>query len=179
MAIDRSRTAGGALAGAVAALAWAAQQPLDKRVFEVDYDDCDLIGTAITSGPAARPIGWLVHTINGAAFGAAYANLAPRMPLPPWARGPAAAVTENTVLWPLTAVLHRVHPRADGVPQLWGSSRAFAQATWRHVVFGAILGSLEARFNAVAPGAEPIEEPVVSSNGHGDFLRAVVEVAPE
>jgi hypothetical protein len=35
MAFDRVRTARGALAGAVAAGVWAAQQPLDMRVFGV------------------------------------------------------------------------------------------------------------------------------------------------
>ena len=45
----------------------------------------------------------------------------------------------------------RVHP-AD-LPQLWGSGRAFAQATWRHVLFGLVLGELERRLNP------PEEEP--------------------
>ena len=45
MALDRTRTLRGALAGAAAAAVWAAQQPLDKRVFGVDYDDVELLGT--------------------------------------------------------------------------------------------------------------------------------------
>ena len=44
MAFDATRTLRGALAGAAAAAVWAAQQPLDKRVFGVDYDDAELLG---------------------------------------------------------------------------------------------------------------------------------------
>ena len=50
MVIDRAKTARGALAGAVAAGVWAAQQPLDKTVFGVDYDDTELLGKAVTRG---------------------------------------------------------------------------------------------------------------------------------
>ena len=41
MALNGTRTLRGALAGATAAAVWAAQSPLDKRVFGVDYDDVD------------------------------------------------------------------------------------------------------------------------------------------
>ena len=44
MASTRTRTLRGALAGAAAAAVWAAQQPLDQRVFGVDYDDAELLG---------------------------------------------------------------------------------------------------------------------------------------
>ena len=37
------RSIGGAAAGAIAAALWAAQQPLDKRLFDSDYDDTELI----------------------------------------------------------------------------------------------------------------------------------------
>ena len=82
MAIDRAQTVRGALAGAVAAAVWAAQQPLDKRVFGVDYDDTEILGKLVTRGPAWRPIGVALHVLNGAAFGAAYAAVAPSVQLP-------------------------------------------------------------------------------------------------
>ena len=52
-----------------------------------------------------------------------------------------------------------------------GNRRALAQATWRHVLFGAVLGVLEDRLNASLRD-EPPEIPV-SSNGHGDIDLAV------
>src|SRR5215212_7592435 len=94
MAFDRDRTVRGALAGAAAAAIWAAQQPLDKRAFASRYDDVELLGKAVTRGPAWLPVGVWLHTVNGAAFGAAYANAAPLLPLPAWARGPAAGLVE-------------------------------------------------------------------------------------
>ena len=48
MAIDRGKTIRGALAGALAAGVWAAQMPLDKRVFASDFDDVELLGKAFT-----------------------------------------------------------------------------------------------------------------------------------
>ena len=48
--VAASRTINGALAGGVAAALWAAQQPLDKRVFGTDYDDLAILGKAVTRG---------------------------------------------------------------------------------------------------------------------------------
>lgn len=186
MPIDRAKTARGALAGAVAAVVWAAQQPLDRRAFGVDYDDCELLGAAVTDGPAALPVGWALHTLNGAAFGAAYAAGAERLPLPSWARGPALALAESAVLWPGTALVPHVHPRAERFPPLWGSGRAFAQATWRHLLFGVVLGELERRLNPPEAQDTPlVYEHVVSTNGHGTLeetmvtITTMVDTAPE
>ncbi len=168
------------MAGAVAATVWALQQPLDKRVFGVDYDDCELLGSAVTDGPGAVPLGWVLHATNGAVFGAVYANVADRMPLPSWARGPAAGLAENFATWPGTAFIGRLHPRGSRFPQLFGSRPALAQATWRHLLFGVVLGELERRLNAEPAVEEAIPfEAVVSSNGHGNIEHAVVALTIE
>ena len=102
-----------------------------------------------------------MHVANGATFGAAYANLAPRMPLPAWARGPAVALVENIVLWPLTALTDRVHPARDEMPKLGGNRAALLQATWRHLLFGVMLGELERRLNPPQDEEVPAFEHVV------------------
>ena len=79
MAVDGTRTLRGALAGALAAGVWAAQQPLDRRAFGVDYDDAALLGRFFARGPWAMPLGTAIHVSNGALFGAVYANVAPRL----------------------------------------------------------------------------------------------------
>jgi hypothetical protein len=137
----------GALAGAVAAGVWLVQQPLDQRVFGVPYDDAQFLGTAVTRGPASRPLGIAMHLANGAAFGALYAAAAPRIPLPPAARGPAAGLAEHLTSWPGTAFVPRWHPNGADLPVLHGDRAAFAQATWRHLLFGTVLGELERRLN--------------------------------
>ena len=116
MAVDRTRTIRGAAAGAVAAGVWAAQMPLDKRVFQSDFDDVELLGKLITRGPAWPLAGLALHVQNGALFGATYAALAPRLPLPSWARGPLAAIIEHFSSWPLTAFIDRLHPARDELP---------------------------------------------------------------
>lgn len=167
MVIDRAKTVRGALAGAVAAGVWAAQQPVDKALFGVAYDDTELLGKVVTRGRAWPTVGLALHLGNGAAMGALYAVLAPRMPVPSWSRGPLVALAEHVATWPLTVLTDRVHPARDELPKLAGSFPAFAQATWRHLLFGVVLGELERRLNPPADPELPPYEHVMSSNGHG------------
>jgi hypothetical protein len=173
MPADVAQAARGAVAGAVAAAVWAVQQPLDKRLFGSGYDDVELLGKAITRGSAWPAAGLASHVANGAAFGAAYATVAPRLPLPSWARGPVAALSEHALTWPLTVLTDRLHPAREQLPKLTGNRRALAQATWRHLLFGVVLGELERRLNAPEPVEIPSYEHVVSSNGHGRLEAAV------
>ena len=178
MAIDRAQTVRGALAGAVAAGVYAASEPVDKRLFGVDYEDTALLGKLATSGPAWRPIGVAMHLFNGAVFGAVYARLAPSLPLPSWARGPAAAMAEGAATWPLTAFVGRLHPAAADFPPLFSNPRAIAASAWRHALFGVVLGELERRLNAPADSDVPSYEHVASTNGHGDLEAALSGAAP-
>src|SRR3954452_3790416 len=164
MALNGTRTLRGALAGATAAAVWAAQSPLDKRVFGVDYDDVELLGKLVTREPAWFPIGLAAHIRNGALFRALYAHVAPSMPVPRAPRGPLAGLIEHLATWPATILLERVHPAAGEMPELWGDPRAFAQATWRHTLFGLVMGELERRLNPGADSPAPIDDAAVASN---------------
>ena len=141
----RRRVRDGALAGTAAAGVWALQQPLDIRAFGVDYDDTELLGKFVTRSAAWRPVGIGVHLAFGAAVGAAYGALAPALPLAPKWRAPAFALAEHLATWPGTRLLPAVHPAAGDFPPLWGDHAAFAQATWRHLLFGGVLGAAERR----------------------------------
>ena len=57
------------------------------------------------------------------------------------------ALSEHFALYPLCYFIDRYHPARGepGVPPLLTNSRAFAQATWRHALFGVVLGRLVAR----------------------------------
>ena len=156
----------------MAAAVWAAQQPLDKRVFESDYDDVELLGKLVTRGERWPAAGIALHLQNGILFGAVYAQLKPFMPGPPVLRGMAAGLAEHMALWPLTRVTDRVHPARRDLERLDGNWRAFAQAAWRHALFGAVLGALEHALNDRSAD-EPPEIPV-SSNGHGDIEQVAV-----
>ena len=129
------------------------------------------IGACISlpGSPAESAIGTFLHLQNGALFGAVYAGLAPSLPVPPALRGPLAGLAEHLATWPATAIVE---------PRLWGSGRAFAQATWRHLLFGLVLGELERRLNAPQDDEVPSYEHVVSSNGHGDIEHAVGAARP-
>jgi hypothetical protein len=156
MAIDPARTLRGAIAGAVAAGVWAAQQPLDKRLFGCRYDDVELLGrTVLPNGRGWYPLGLALHVQNGALFGAVYANVAPLLPVPPAARGPLVGLAENFALWPLGRLSDRFHPARERLPRLTGNRRALWQATWRHLLFGIVLGELERRINDVPASEAP------------------------
>jgi hypothetical protein len=132
---------------------WLAQQPLDKRILGWPHDDAELLAQLTGT---SRGVGTLLHLANGAVFGAVYANLAPAAPIAPRLRGPLAGLVEHVATWPLTAL---------AAPEMATSPRAFAQSTWRHLLFGAVLGELERRLNP--PRLEPVSEEAVASNGHG------------
>lgn len=173
MPFEKAITARGAVAGALAAGIWAAQQPLDKQVFAVDYDDTELLGKTVTRGAAWPFVGLAMHLANGALFGAVYANVAPRIPLPSWARGPAAGLAEHLTTWPSMVAVDRFHPARKDLPTLATNPRAFAQATWRHLLFGVVLGEIERRLNAPPDPDVPSYEHVASTNGHGNLEAAL------
>lgn len=128
-----------AAAGAAAALVWAAVEPLDRRLLRHDYSDVALLGKFATRSRAWPLAGLALHAGNGAVFGLCYRELHRRF----GTRAVTLALAEHTVLFPLGAVADRRHP-ARGEPGLAPllSGRAFVQATWRHLVFGAVLARL-------------------------------------
>jgi hypothetical protein len=165
------RSIGGAVAGSLAAAVWAAQQPLDKKLFESDYDDVELLGKLVTRGREWPLVGLALHMGNGALFGAVYSQLRPFVPGPPVATGVLAAMAEHVTSWPLVSQVDKLHPARREMPTLWGNQRALLQATWRHALFGAVLGGLEALINDRSAD-EPPTVPF-SSNGHGSIETAV------
>jgi hypothetical protein len=171
--MELRRPLGGALAGAAAAAVWAAQQPLDKRVFGSRYDDVELLGKLVARGPGWPAAGLGLHLANGAMFGAVYALARPLVPGPPALAGIGAAMAEHFGFWPLGALVDRHHPARKELEPLQNNRRAFAQAAWRHLLFGIVLSELERRLNDETE-YEPLEQVPASSNGHGDLERAAV-----
>jgi hypothetical protein len=170
--MELRRSVNGAIAGSVAAAVWAAQQPVDKRLFDSDYDDVELLGKLVTRDSGWQAAGLAIHAANGALFGAFYAQLRPFLPGPPLAGAVLASMVENFSGWPLGRLVDRYHPARGELPNFTGNRRALAQATWRHLVFAVVLGELERRLNAPGEGEEPPSVPV-SSNGHGNIELAV------
>jgi len=134
-----------ALAGAAAATAWAALEPLDRRLFGSDYSDVALLGKVVTRSRLWPVAGLAIHAANGAGFGVAFRELQVRTGYDPRALALGLALVENAALYPLNAVVDRHHPASGepGIPRnMLSSPRAFALATWRHAVFGVLLGRL-------------------------------------
>jgi hypothetical protein len=103
-------------------------------------------------------------------FGAAYAGVRPLLPGPPILWGFVAAMAEHAATWPLGRVADRYHPARGNLTPVGTSARSLAQATWRHALFGVVMGFLEARLNDRSADEPP---PVpVESNGHGSIEQA-------
>jgi hypothetical protein len=133
-----------AAAGAAAATVWGLQEPFDQRLFRCDYSDIALLGKAVTRGGGWRAAGFAIHAVNGAIFGLAFHEARRRVRVGSRKLALSAAIGEHLTLYPLCYFIDRYHPARGepGIPPLFTNPRAFAQATWRHAVFGAVLGRL-------------------------------------
>jgi hypothetical protein len=103
------------------------QEPLDQRVFGCDYSDVLFLGRG------RRSLGLVVHIANGALFGVAFDAVRRRVDVDQRRVAVALALGEHVALWPLISFVDR---------SLVTSPRAFAQATYRHALFGLVLGRL-------------------------------------
>ena len=124
---------------------WGLQEPLDQRVFGCDYSDVAVLGKGVTRGGRGwRATGFAIHLVNGAMFGLAYHEMRARVPVDRRRLAVGMALAEHVVLYPLCYFIDRYHPARGepGVPPLLRNPRAFGQATWRHALFGTVLGRL-------------------------------------
>ena len=133
-----------AAAGVAAAAVWGLQEPLDRRLIGCDYSDVAVLGKALTRGRGWWPAGFAAHLANGALFGLAFHAARRRRPGHPKALAVGMALAEHVALYPLCYFVDRFHPRrgTPGVPPLLENRKAFAQATWRHALFGLVLARL-------------------------------------
>ena len=97
------------------------------RLFRCDYSDTALLGRG------NRVLGFAVHAANGAAFGLFFDAVRERVDIDQRRLALALALAESTLSWPFIAIVDR---------NLVRSRRGFAQATYRHALFGIILGRL-------------------------------------
>ena len=116
-----------AAAGSVAAAVGGLQEPLDQRAFGCDYSDVLFLGRG------HRSVGFVVHAANGALFGLAFDAVRQRVDVDQRRLALALAIGEHLALWPFIGLVDR---------SLVTSPRAYAQATYRHVLFGFVLGRL-------------------------------------
>src|SRR6187455_2690014 len=107
----------GGVAGAVATVVMTLEQPLDKRLFDSNYDDVEILGKLVTRGEHWRPIGFVLHVQNGAIFGAAYALLKPSLPGPAVLRGLLVGLIEHVATWPMVGLFDRLSPRPQGTAE--------------------------------------------------------------
>jgi hypothetical protein len=138
--VSRSRSVA---AGAAAALVWSAAERIDRKLFANDYTDVALLGKFVTRSRAWPVAGVTLHAANGAAFGFAFDLVRRRSRIAPRRLALGLALGEHLALFPLGALVDRYHPARGepGVERTFGK-RAFAQATFRHALFGLVLGRL-------------------------------------
>jgi hypothetical protein len=84
-------------------------------------------------GRERRSLGFVVHAANGALFGVAFDAVRRRVDVDQRKLALLLALGEHAALWRFISLV-------DG--SLVSSTRAFAQATYRHALFGFVLGRL-------------------------------------
>jgi hypothetical protein len=130
----------GAVAGAVAAAAWIAAEPLLQPAFRTDgYSVVRLLGRPV-SRRHWRPAGIALHLANGAVAGIAFR----RSGLRGWKAALVAFQLEGLATWPGMALADRVHPDRDEPdwPSLFRNPRVYAHEAAGHAVFGLVLAGL-------------------------------------
>ena len=137
-----SSRARAAAAGAVAAVTWGLLEPLDKpplpllrhRRARKGGDPRERLAAARFRDPCGER----------RRLGLTYDELRRRTGLPGRPLAFSMAMTEHLALYPLSWFVDRFHPARgeEGLPPLLTNGRAFVQATWRHAVFGVVLGAL-------------------------------------
>jgi hypothetical protein len=131
----------GSLAGAAAALVWAATEPALARALRIPwYSDVRLLGRLFTTHRAWPAIGLGSHLVNGAIFGVAFERLGGRGPK----QGLIAAQVENAALWAGMVVIDRIHQdrRSGAWPPLFTNPRVATHEIAAHAIFGVVLGAL-------------------------------------
>lgn len=98
----------------------------------------------MTRGSRWRAAGLAIHALNGALFGLSHHEVRRVVPVGSRKLALGMALAEHVALYPLCYLIDRYHPARGepGVPPLLTNPRAFAQATWRHALFGTVLGRL-------------------------------------
>lgn len=133
----RHRTVRGAVAGAVAGIAWKTLEPLLQRLFGSPYSDAGIASRFVSPSPVAA---YATQALGGATFGALFARFG--------GRGCRQAVTtalvENTALWPAVGAIQRFHPdvKAGRWPKPLTDPGSLAVSYSGHVLYGALLGAM-------------------------------------
>jgi hypothetical protein len=98
----------------------------------------------VTRGRHWRAAGFAVHAVNGAVFGLVFHEARRLVAGDVRKLAVGMALAEHATLYPLCYFIDRHHPARGeaGIPPLFTNPRAYAQATWRHALFGFAVGRL-------------------------------------
>ena len=133
-----------------------------------EYDDVELLGRFVTDGPRG------VSDRAGACTSRTAPCSARCTRTRPAGCRSRPCCAGRSPGWPSTSRPGRAPPRCRActrppseMPQLWGSSRAFAQATWRHLLFGDRAGRARAapepaRLRAARRSTRPRPRPTAT-----------------
>jgi hypothetical protein len=83
-----------------------------------------------------------LHAVNGAIAGVAFVEVDRMLGGSVRRNALAFGLAEHFLLFPLSGLSDRFHPARDhpDIAPIASSGRAFALATWRHILFGFVLG---------------------------------------
>jgi hypothetical protein len=140
-----------AVSGLVAGAAFALTLEADLRLTGRNVDDLLILGWPVVQDRVnARRVGLALHLVNSVVLAELYAAVHHVIPGPTWLRGVVFASVENVALYPVT-LLEDHHPAIrTGQVDRYFTWPAFWQSVPRHIVYGAVLGTLYEKLRLVA-----------------------------
>ncbi len=144
-----------ALAGLAGAVAFLIAMIVDLALLRRRTNDLRLLAGLVPGGARFWPVlGTFMHLANGSALGILYGRLRRVFPFSGWLAGLLFALAENLALWPIVALLDRVHPEIRaGRLEPFNRPIPFLQEVWRHLAYGLTLGILYDRWTETREGA--------------------------
>src|SRR5262249_4592219 len=132
-------------AGLAAGCAYLAAQEVDRRIANPRSDDILLVGGLATARPRLWwPVGIFGHVFISLLFASGFVWIVgPRLSGPYWLRGLLTFQVENAVTLPAVLLTDKSHPAVQSGDVAPMTNPVYvAQATWRHLAFGTVLGWL-------------------------------------
>jgi hypothetical protein len=139
-----------AVSGLAAGAAFALTLEADLRLTGRNADDLLILGWPIVQDRVnARRVGLALHLVNSVALAELYAAVHHMIPGPMLLRGVVFASLENVALYPVTLLEDRHPAIRTGQVDRYFTWPAFWQSVPRHIVYGAVLGTLYGKLRFV------------------------------
>jgi hypothetical protein len=129
------------VAGLAGGAVYVVTAEIDNRITDVNLDDLKLLGWPMVEDKShAKVAGLIPHFLFSIGLAQVYGILRGRLPRQGWIAGPALAIVENTVLYPVSALENHHDGIRTGQIDRYQTLNAYLQSIPRHITYGLTMG---------------------------------------